>query len=227
MSNCVVRFGGSSLSKFPVLEAFASLLSKSGNDETIVISAVPEIQQVIEQGIELLASNAATSESIIEQIHQHVIERLKLFGQSEANENLRQEFKSLQNLLKGIEFTGDFSLSLKDQVISYSERITASILQLFLTSKQISSTIAFPEDIGLKVTKEYGNATILYDESADLRNKLPKGINLIPGSYGVTLNGKIARLGKRSADYRDWETDRKSTRLNSSHSGESRMPSSA
>ena len=29
------------------------------------------------------------------------------------------------------------------------------------------------------------------------------------------------------AQYRDWETDRKSTRLNSSHSGESRMPSSA
>ena len=27
--------------------------------------------------------------------------------------------------------------------------------------------------------------------------------------------------------YRDWETDRKSTRLNSSHSGESRMPSSS
>ena len=29
------------------------------------------------------------------------------------------------------------------------------------------------------------------------------------------------------ANYRDWETDRKSTRLNSSHSGEARMPSSA
>ena len=27
--------------------------------------------------------------------------------------------------------------------------------------------------------------------------------------------------------YRDWETDRKSTRLNSSHSAKSRMPSSA
>ena len=27
--------------------------------------------------------------------------------------------------------------------------------------------------------------------------------------------------------YHDWETDRKSSRLNSSHSGESRMPSSA
>ena len=30
-----------------------------------------------------------------------------------------------------------------------------------------------------------------------------------------------------TADYRDWETDRKSTRLNSSHSAKSRMPSSA
>ena len=30
-----------------------------------------------------------------------------------------------------------------------------------------------------------------------------------------------------SGGYRDWETDRKSTRLNSSHSAKSRMPSSA
>ena len=30
-----------------------------------------------------------------------------------------------------------------------------------------------------------------------------------------------------STPYRDWETDRKSTRLNSSHSAKSRMPSSA
>ena len=32
---------------------------------------------------------------------------------------------------------------------------------------------------------------------------------------------------RADAAYRDWETDRKSTRLNSSHSRASRMPSSA
>ena len=31
----------------------------------------------------------------------------------------------------------------------------------------------------------------------------------------------------KATTYRDWETDRKSTRLNSSHSAKSRMPSSA
>ena len=35
------------------------------------------------------------------------------------------------------------------------------------------------------------------------------------------------QYNKDTEKYRDWETDRKSTRLNSSHSGESRMPSSA
>ena len=39
--------------------------------------------------------------------------------------------------------------------------------------------------------------------------------------------GLFHDLGKGGYPYRDWETDRKSTRLNSSHSGESRMPSSA
>ena len=33
--------------------------------------------------------------------------------------------------------------------------------------------------------------------------------------------------GDINCKYRDWETDRKSTRLNSSHSAKSRMPSSA
>ena len=32
---------------------------------------------------------------------------------------------------------------------------------------------------------------------------------------------------QQAQDYRDWETDRKSTRLNSSHITRSRMPSSA
>ena len=55
-------------------------------------------------------------------------------------------------------------------------------------------------------------------------------------SWGVVLDyrGKmftalLSYEGDRMVTelYRDWETDRKSTRLNSSHSGESRMPSSA
>ncbi|MDP2113104.1 MAG: hypothetical protein Q8K69_03485, partial [Bacteroidota bacterium] len=54
---------------------------------------------------------------------------------------------------------------------------------------------------GLIVTEEYGNATILYKESPIVKNSISGGINLIPGSYGITKSGKIARVGKNSADY--------------------------
>ena len=40
-------------------------------------------------------------------------------------------------------------------------------------------------------------------------------------------NVVLPTLAATGALYRDWETDRKSTRLNSSHSAKSRMPSSA
>ena len=48
-------------------------------------------------------------------------------------------------------------------------------------------------------------------------------ITFLGGLMAVDIAPKKAS----GAAYRDWETDRKSTRLNSSHSGESRMPSSA
>ncbi len=203
MSNCVVRFGGNSLSNFPVLEAFAILLSASGNKAVVVVvvSAIPEIQKSIEQGIELLISNAASSAIIMQQINDSVLQKLCVFQETELNEQLINELNALQNLLKGIEFTGDFSLSLKDQVISFSERITAAVLQLFLSKNQLVSTIIYPEDLGLTVTKEFGNATILFEESGNVKNSLSEGIYLMPGSYGITQSGKIARLGKRSADY--------------------------
>ena len=51
------------------------------------------------------------------------------------------------------------------------------------------------------------------------------------GTYNITPKKDGSVVGTRdmmaNLRYRDWETDRKSTRLNSSHSGESRMPSSA
>ena len=201
MSNCVIRFGGNSLSEFPVLEAFAHLLSASESKAVVVVSAIPKIQQSIEQGIELLINNGATTDQVMLQINDAVVQTLGVFRQTVISETLQAELKALQKLLKGIEFTGDFSLSLKDQVISFSERITAAILQLFLAGHQLTSNIIYPETLGLTVTTEFGNATILFQESARVKTSLPGGICLIPGSYGITQSGKIARLGKQSADY--------------------------
>lgn len=201
MSNCVVRFGGNSLSKLPVLEAFASLLSKTNDDTIVVVSAIPEVVKTIEQGIELLKNGNSNSEDIINQVNNLVTDKLKVFNSFDNVDGISAEVNNLYNLLKGIELTGDFSVSLKDQVISYSELITARILSLFLENKDITFKLLLPEDINLVVTEEFGNASVLLDESANLPQLLTKGNFLIPGSYGITQKGKTARLGKYSADY--------------------------
>ena len=44
---------------------------------------------------------------------------------------------------------------------------------------------------------------------------------------GANTSECVKAVAEELGLYRDWETDRKSTRLNSSHSAKSRMPSSA
>ena len=46
-------------------------------------------------------------------------------------------------------------------------------------------------------------------------------------SFANAIELELIRRGFYNTPYRDWETDRKSTRLNSSHRSLSRMPSSA
>ena len=47
------------------------------------------------------------------------------------------------------------------------------------------------------------------------------------GNKAITELQRLLNVKQDGQPYRDWETDRKSTRLNSSHSAKSRMPSSA
>ena len=59
---------------------------------------------------------------------------------------------------------------------------------------------------------------VIADQSAAV-NTFPGLVHTARHTMGVGFT--------RNRTYRDWETDRKSTRLNSSHSAKSRMPSSA
>ena len=68
---------------------------------------------------------------------------------------------------------------------------------------------------------------IRFDQVKELAS-LPRFLKSeLPQVRTVVFDTITAVTGKRLRNYRDWETDRKSTRLNSSHSAKSRMPSSA
>ena len=79
------------------------------------------------------------------------------------------------------------------------------------------------EDRDIYDEVRYGISGIQFDfydwANGRMRIKTKSGI--------VIYRGKSLKEEHLITGYRDWETDRKSTRLNSSHSAKSRMPSSA
>ena len=72
--------------------------------------------------------------------------------------------------------------------------------------------ISIPKDSIKGITSESGEPDGQREDDTNMKN---------PCSDCEYKDDDIAGM------YRDWETDRKSTRLNSSHSAKSRMPSSA
>ena len=66
-----------------------------------------------------------------------------------------------------------------------------------------------------KLIKEISQGQYIDELTEEARNLLTK------------YNIPVVQDSNDPTEYRDWETDRKSTRLNSSHSAKSRMPSSA
>ena len=68
---------------------------------------------------------------------------------------------------------------------------------------------------------------LIDDGSTDGSDKIAKDVAKTNKKFVYCCPVKMCENGWERYRYRDWETDRKSTRLNSSHSAKSRMPSSA
>ena len=68
----------------------------------------------------------------------------------------------------------------------------------------------------------FGSVHLVQKQVVPVFNRVD--VIITQGFIGGTSENYTTTLGRL---YRDWETDRKSTRLNSSHSAKSRMPSSA
>ena len=79
------------------------------------------------------------------------------------------------------------------------------------------------ENAGLSVGLMYGNGGGQAASTAGGTATQPSGPKMNPVEAAL----QYKQIEQQDYAYRDWETDRKSTRLNSSHRSLSRMPSSA
>ena len=98
------------------------------------------------------------------------------------------------------------------------ESVDSKVLQVteFITVSELASLMNVEPTAIIKVCMGLG-VFVSINQRIDAEI-----IELVAGEFDYEV-----QFTTITEQYRDWETDRKSTRLNSSHSGESRMPSSA
>lgn len=197
MSNRIIRFGGNSISNTRSIQNLQTYIGhEEGHRTFIVVSSIPCLLHIIEESISGIFSPNFSSTQLENEINEIYFEIL--------NEAPVARFKvltdQLVSLLKGIALTGDYSSSLRDQVISFSEKLSTEIFHLRWKQFGGESKVIWPEDIGLEVTSDFGNATFVSVNIEKLKN-ISNQVLIIPGSYGIDKYGKIARTGKTAADY--------------------------
>ncbi len=196
MSDRIIRLGGSHIGNASSINNLKDFLKNSESRNFVVFSSVPEIFNEVEKSIGNVFDRNDKNSEIIRNLN-------TIFSGKTGTEpsaifsKLTEQFISILN---GIALIGDYSEALKDQVLSFSEKFSAEILaeQWNLSGKPAS--LLWPEEIGLKTSADFGNATFLSVDTGKLQS-LSAGTYLLAGSYGVMDSGKVARAGKSAADY--------------------------
>ncbi len=194
MSDCVIRLSGSQAGHAASVKNLVTYIGKNKHRNFLVVSALPVILDLIYEAVE----NASDTDiSTFTNKLQSVFSSHAGVIASDSYVNLAEQVSAI---LTGIRLIGDYSNSLKDQLVSFSEKLTVEIFQTIFKSANIHTEILWPEHFGLLATDDYGNATFLSVNNQVLSD-LPNGFYIVPGSYGVTREGKISRAGKSAADY--------------------------
>jgi bifunctional aspartokinase / homoserine dehydrogenase 1 len=197
MSDCVIRFGGDSCNNSTFIKELAGYLKQKNSHRFIVVSSIPKIYKLISESIEQVYSENDGSAVLGQSLS-------KTFMEITAT-NPTVEYIDLTNkieqLFRGISLTGDYSPALRDLVFSFNEKLSSLIFQFQLHREGINTKLILPEDFGFCVTADFGNATYLSIAIEKLKLLPSDTVYIIPGSYGLTNTGKIARAGNSASDY--------------------------
>lgn len=192
MSDIFIRVGGSHLGDTTSINNLRAYLAKNQFRKFVVVSAIPELLELLSRHLFTVLEEGSSKNELKE----NLLEIYRQNSQSEVSAAYKELAQQAANLLRGIALIGDYSTALKDQVLSYAERLSVEVLKARWNEAQI----LLPEQIELRTTADFGNATFVSVAAAKL-NKLKPGLYLVPGTYGLTQEGKIARTGKTAADY--------------------------
>jgi aspartate kinase len=194
-----MKFGGTSVGSAERIKNLSKIASENIHRNPIIV--VSAFNGVTDHLINL-AYNALKGDVNLDWIvnrHLKVMDELGI-----SFDIVKEEFKELEVVLKGISYLKELNTKILDLVMSFGERISSKIIAEYLNDTGMNAKQFNAYDIGLITDSNFGNAEVL-DQSYEIINKnlsnLRNCIPVITGFIGKDLKGRITTLGRGGSDY--------------------------
>ena len=205
----VLKFGGSSVGKPEGIERIIEILKDKEHKENVPVIVVSAFDGVTDTLMEL-ANSAVKNESFAQKTkalldrHTSCAEKfLTVTEKKNAAANTEKLFSELSQILDGISLLGELSLRSLDLIMSFGERIAASLIASILSANGLKADFLDTRSI-IKTDSCFGKAEILRKETDEnirkFFNSNKKTIQAAAGFIGSTLDGHTTTLGREGSD---------------------------
>ncbi|MCL2229727.1 MAG: bifunctional aspartate kinase/homoserine dehydrogenase I [Treponema sp.] len=204
----VLKFGGSSVGSPKAIENIIGILNDKdhgSNVGAVVVSAFSQVTDtLIGLGNKAVSGNVDTGK--IEELKTRHIDCASHFLKGDDKKNAVKEIEDnitlLSQVLDGISLLGELSLRSLDLVMSFGERLSASLISHILTASGIKSEYLDAREVVI-TDSSFGRAAILEKETEEKiksRFKGKKPLQVITGFIGSTKEGYTTTIGRDGSD---------------------------
>ena len=185
----VLKFGAKSLANGEGIQRVIDILSDKVKQQEAVLVVVSARGNATASLMELL-EKAKKGED-----YQTDFEAFKTYQQEPLPKiDFTEEFTFLGRIFEGVHLLGDYTLKIKDLVISYGELLSGKLVTALLKEEGVGAKYVDSREL-FKTDKSYGEATLREDITKQSikgyfgKVDFTKEVPVVTGFVGITLDG--------------------------------------
>lgn len=198
----VVKFGGSSLASGQQLEKVLQILKDDKERRVVVVSAPGKRSEQDTKVTDLLIScgeKVLAGKDPLEEVAQVIARYADIARELDLSSDIITQIK--QDFLELLDGNKENAHSFMEAVKASGEDNNAKLVAAFLTARGLKAVYVNPQEAGLIVTDEPGNAQVLpesYDRLQLLREY--EDIVVFPGFFGYSKSGDVVTFSRSGSD---------------------------
>lgn len=206
----IQKYGGTSVANAQRIAHVAGIISayrKKYPDLTVVVSAFSGVTDALISAAAMAAAHNENYPEILSEIyfkHQEAAKKLiPALQRKKTDVQLRDNFRKIHDTLHGVFLVRELSPRTLDYITSFGERCSAFIIAEHLKSKKIPSHFVDARLL-VKTDDSFGEAKPdmkLTEKNIREYFRQLKGVKVVTGFIGATMNDETTTLGRGGSDY--------------------------